>query len=601
MLCLIKTDLSVTVLLFICLISNKQELNMKKVNIASVLLLIFLNISYTFSQTKNSNIESKIEYFQQRNEAISLVKNEQWQEAIPILENLIEHYQNDADLFYVLGLSYYQVEQYQNAITALKKTLDLGGTILRGIPTGSAPSNDIMIKIAEAYAEDGDKSNAILWLRKGFAARYDEKPFLKGSSAFDSFNEDEDFLALFGNDTQKNITREETWARDLTYLEKRINELLYSPNHAISKTDLSKEILDIKTNIASLSDEQIIFKIIRLFGALGSGHNVIIPTSPNKGALKKLPVQFYQFNDGLFIVGAEEGFEKWIGYKVDLIENTPIEAALQKTNAVNARDNDMQTLWLGPYYLGLPDVLKGLGIIKNANQVTITLSDKEGKPEKVTMNPVAWQFTGFPILPKLKTENQPLFLSKTEDNYWSKTLPKHNVMYIQFNLVQQKEELTLMDFNLKLRENIKQSNSQNLILDLRFNAGGDGSIFPPMLKTLIEFEIINPKGKIFVLISRGTYSAAQNLLTEITKFTNAILVGEPSGSKPSFIGEAGWFKLPYSGLLGIVASQYHQTSKAEDHRKWIAPHIPVGLSSTDYFNGNDKALNVIMEVIKASK
>ena len=92
-----------------------------------------------------------------------------------------------------------------------------------------------------------------------------------------------------------------------------------------------------------------------------------------------------------------------------MIENTPIERALQKTNAVNARDNDMQILWLGPYYLGLPDVLKGLGIIENANQVTITLSDTNGKSEKLTMNPVSWNFTGFPVLPKLKTENQPLF------------------------------------------------------------------------------------------------------------------------------------------------------------------------------------------------
>jgi tetratricopeptide (TPR) repeat protein len=574
---------------------------MNSIKILSILFLFILNTSNTFSQTKDSNQKNTIEYFNQRNEAVSLVKNEKWQEAIPILENLTGFYQSDSDIFYLLGLSYYQVEQYQNAITALKKTLDLGGTILRGIPTGSAPSNDIMIKIAKAYAKDGDKNNAILWLQKGFASHYDEKPFLMGSSAFKSFNEDKAFLELFGNDTQKDITREETWSRDITYLEERINELLYSPNQAISKTDLSKEILDIKTNIASLSDEQIIFKIIRLFGSLGSGHNVILPTSPNKGALKKLPIQFYQFNDGLFIVDAKGGFEKWIGYRVDLIENTPIEEALQKTNAVNARDNDMQTLWLGPYYLGLPDVLKGLGIIKNANQVTITLSDVKGKSKKVTMNPISWKFTGFPKLPKLKTEIQPLSLSKTEDNYWSKTLPKHNAMYIQFNLVQQKKELTLLDFNLKLRENIKQSNTQNLILDLRFNSGGNGSIFPPMLKTLIEFEILNPNGKIFVLMGRGTFSAAQNLLTEITKFTNTILVGEPSGSRPNFIGESGWFKLPYSGLMGIVASQYHQTSKAEDNRKWIAPHIPISLSSTDYFTGNDRALNIITEVIKSDK
>jgi len=62
-----------------------------------------------------------------------------------------------------------------------------------------------------------------------------------------------------------------------------------------------------------------------------------------------------------------------------------------------------------------------------------------------------------------------------------------------------------------------------------------------------------------------------------------------------------WSKLPYSGLMGIVASQYHQTSKAEDHRKWIALHIPVTLSSTNYFNGNDKALNVVMKLIKTTE
>ena len=119
-----------------------------------------------------------------------------------------------------------------------------------------------------------------------------------------------------------------------------------------------------------------------------------------------------------------------------------------------------------------------------------------------------------------------------------------------------------------------------------------------MLKTVINFEVMNPKGKIFVIMGRETFSAAQNLLTDITKYTNPIIVGEPSGSKPNHIGEAGWFKLPYSGLMGLISTQFHQTSKAEDNRKWIVPHIPVSLSSTDYFTGNDQALNIIMEVIK---
>lgn len=570
---------------------------MKSIKTLSILLLVFLNITNIFSQTKNSNIESTIEYFHQRNEAVSLVKNKKWQESVTILKNLTRDYENDPDLFYLLGLSYYQIDQYQNAITALKKTLDLGGTILSDIPTGSAPSNDIMIKIAKAYAKDGDKNNAILWLRKGFASRYDEKPFLKGSSAFKNFSDDEDFLALFGVNNQPNITREESWSKDILYLEKRINELHYSPYHSISKTELSKEILNLKTNITSLSDEQIIVELMKIVGSLGNGHNLIIPTSPNKGALKKLPVQFYQFNDGLFIVDAEKGHEQWIGYKVELIENTPIEVALQKTNTVNAKDNDMQILWLGPYYLGLPDILKGLGIIKNSNQVNLTLSDVKGKSQKVAMSPVVWNFSDFPKMPKLKGNEQPIFLSKTEDPYWYKLIPENNSIYVQFNAVAQKKTQSFDDFNIELRSQISKNHTRNLILDLRHNHGGNGSILPPMLKTIINFEVMNPEGNVFVLMGRETFSAAQNLLTDITKYTNPILVGEPSGSKPNHIGEAGWFKLPYSGLMGLISTQFHQTSKAEDNRKWISPHIPISLSSTDYFNGNDKAFNVILEVM----
>lgn len=585
----------------ISLLIKKLESTMKNITITSIILLFLININYTFSQTKNNTIESPLEYIHHRNEAINLVKDEKWQESIEILKNLTSKYQNDADLFYLLGLSYYQVEKYQNAISALKETLDLGGTILKGIPTGSAPSNDIMIKIAKAYAEDGDKENALLWLQKGFASRYDEKPFLKGDPAFKNFNTDDEFLALFGNDNQTKITREETWAKDISYLEKRINELHYSPNHSISKTELSKEFQNLKTKIATLNDEQIVVELMKIVGSLGNGHNLIIPTSPKKGALKKLPVQFYQFNDGLFIVDAEIGFEKWIGHEVESIENTSTEEAIQKTNTINARDNDMQTLWLGPYYLGLPDVLKGLGIVENANQVTITLKDRNGKSQKVIMNPISWNFSGFPKMPKLKDHEQPLFLSKIEDPYWYKLTPENNSIYVQFNVVTQKKTQSLEDFNIELRSQISKNNIQHLILDLRHNHGGNGSILPPMLKTIINFEVMNPNGKVFVLMGRETYSAAQNLLTDITKYTNVILVGEPSGSKPNHIGEAGWFKLPYSGLMGLISTQFHQTSKAEDNRKWIAPHIPINVSSTDYFNGNDKALNIIIDIIKSDK
>jgi tetratricopeptide (TPR) repeat protein len=566
----------------------------------SAFLLILITTPMGYAQSTEDSIKSPIEYFNKRNKALSLAQSQNWLELTPIAENLTQHYQKDGDLFYILGLSYYETKHYQKAITALKQTLDLGGTILV-VPTGSRPSNDIMIKIAKAYGFDGDKENAMLWLKKGFASRYDEKFYLKEDPAFSAFHKDEDFQQLFGMGNQADITRTEAWTGDLNYLQKRIIEVHYDLDDVMTEEEFNTIFDELKASIDELSDEQILVEIMKIIGRLGTGHNFIIPTSSKVGALKRLPIQIYQFTDGMYIVDAEEGFEKWIGFKVEKIGDTSIEDALEKTNLVNARDNDMQTLWLGPYFLRMPDVLKGLGIIENEKQVTISVSDSKEKSQKLTMEPMSWNFTGFPITPPLKKESQPLYLSKMDNIFWYESILENQAIYIKFNSVQDKNDQSLKDFTLEIQNQIDQKKPQFLVLDLRHNYGGNGAIRNHMLKLLVKFEANNPEGKIFVLMGRATYSAAQNLLTEISTQTNAILVGEPSSSKPTFVGEAGWFQLPYIGLIGIAASQYHKSSEAEDFRKWIAPHIPVSLSSTDYFSGNDKALDIIMEVINTSE
>jgi len=207
----------------------------KSIISSSISLVVIFFMSNAFSQEVAHVVQDPLEYFLNRTKAISLAKNEKWQQLIPVAESLIQQYQKDGDIFYLLGLAYYETEKYQKAITALTNTLDLGGTVLSDIPTGSAPSNDIMIKIAKAYALNGDKSNSMIWLQKGFEARYDEKPFLKGNPAFRTFNEDNDFLKLFGYCDELDLTREKVWRCDIDYLSKRIIELHYKPYHHNSK------------------------------------------------------------------------------------------------------------------------------------------------------------------------------------------------------------------------------------------------------------------------------------------------------------------------------------------------------------------------------
>ena len=173
-----------------------------------------------------------------------------------------------------------------------------------------------------------------------------------------------------------------------------------------------------------------------------------------------------------------------------------------------------------------------------------------------------------------------------------------NYFYIQLNAVAQSKSQSLSQFSSEVRQKVKQSKITNVILDLRHNSGGNGSIVPPLTRALIHFVEQDADNKLFVIVDRNTFSAAHLLLADINRLTDAIIVGEPSGSRPNHLGEAGWFKLPYSGVWGIISSQYHQASKAEDHRIWIAPHLPVTQTSRSYFSGEDAAMVQILEAIQ---
>ncbi len=563
----------------------------------TILLFVFF-AQQLLAQDISQRIKSPSTYFQQRLEAIELYNSGQWEESKVVLKDILEQYQKDPDLYYLMGISMYETGNYQEAIDHFSNCLDLGGPSLLGTQVNSDPLNDVMVKIAQAYAKLGDKDNTIVWLKIAFAARYDEKPFLLGSPEFEAFSGDKVFLELFGVSSRENMSRTEAWEADLSYFERRVEQINYTFNMGTDRTKFTESVAQVKASISSLTDEELIVEIMKIVGNLGNGHNFIIPTTPTIGALKKLPIQLYQFSDGMIIVDANDDYNEWIGYEVESIGGMTIEEVLLRSNEVNSRDNDMQTLWLGPYYITLPDVLKGLGVIDNADKVNLSLKDSIGNTVELEIAPEAWNFTGFPKLPKLRGDQQPLFLSRMDEVYWSTLLPVHQAIYVQFNAVAEKEDQSLELFCEEWYTLSQENKVKSLILDLRHNQGGNGSLLPTMHQAVRKFVTMTPNGRVFVLAGRETFSAAQNLLTKLTEYANPIIVGEPSGSRPNHIGEAGWVRLPNSGLMAIISTQFHQTSRAEDQRKWIAPHMPVSLSSEDYFSGNDPALEEIKKLIQ---
>jgi hypothetical protein len=57
--------------------------------------------------------------------------------------------------------------------------------------------------------------------------------------------------------------------------------------------------------------------------------------------------------------------------------------------------------------------------------------------------------------------------------------------------------------------------------------------------------------------------------------------------------------MPATGTRANISSRWHQYAQWVDHRKYLAPHIPVEATSNDFVTGRDVVLEAILEVIRS--
>jgi tetratricopeptide (TPR) repeat protein len=97
-----------------------------------------------------------------------------------------------------------------------------------------------------------------------------------------------------------------------------------------------------------------------------------------------------------------------------------------------------------------------------------------------------------------------------------------------------------------------------------------------------------------VITGRRTFSAAQLLASELERHTQAVFVGEPTGSSPNHWGELGRLALPET-KLDVLYSRFRFSAEPGDRRPWIPPHVAAELTYADLANGHDPALAAIQQ------
>jgi hypothetical protein len=203
-------------------------------------------------------------------------------------------------------------------------------------------------------------------------------------------------------------------------------------------------------------------------------------------------------------------------------------------------------------------------------------------------------------LSALALEWAPLYLSKPDVYYWYEYLSRQHILYFQYNRSQEmKNGQSLKDFGEELLRAVKWSEVEVLVVDLRFNTGGNANLAMPLMKRL-QKKMTGKK--VFVITGRTTFSAGISHVAQWKQW-GARIVGEHVGDELDWWAEGGNVQLPNSKLTVHYSNGFHSYSTRDyPERKpyvldldldTLAPDFPVETTWADYLQGKDPAMELI--------
>ncbi len=384
------------------------------------------------------------------------------------------------------------------------------------------------------------------------------------------------------------------WREDLRFLAAEIARTHKNAFHAISREEFAKNVAALDARIPTMEDHQIVVEMMRLVASVGDGH-----TGVRWGMLAStgmLPVNFYVYDDGVFVQRAATEYANIVGGKVTKVGGVPTDEAIAKLTPYIWRDNEMGIKSAVPWYFASPKILHAVGLSGSKDVAEYTIA-KDGREVKVQIKPTGKLDDQFqpPVewaVARPASAPVPHYLKERHNNFRFENLESGKTFYIQFNAVQNKPDETVEAFFNRAYEAAEKSTAERLVLDLRQNGGGNNYLNLPVIIGAIKSRL-NVRGKFFVIIGRETFSAAMNTVNDLEKYTNATFVGEPTGASPNHYGDARNMTLLNSKLIVRASTLWWQDMDERDRRKWKAPDVAADLTSRAYKEGRDPAMEAI--------
>ena len=387
------------------------------------------------------------------------------------------------------------------------------------------------------------------------------------------------------------------WRSDLRRLVAEIERIHPNPYHRIPKSRFDSAVAVLDARIPSLTREQIIVGFAKLVASLGDGHTSLSPASAESGAhFGSYPVVYYRFADGLYVQGTDSAGAALLGGRVKRIGPLTAEQAMDTVGALVSNENPMWVRRWTPPLLARPEVLRALDIADERGRVAVTVErDDRDTTIQLDFSTLARPNGAGGLIwgdgwRRVQPKKTPLWLRNPDAGFWLQHLPDSRTLYVQYNQIADTDTESVAAFFQRVARFARGHPVDRFVLDLRLNGGGDNTLNPGVIRAILGSPTLSRPNSFFTLIGPTTFSAAQNLVNALERYTGTIFIGEPTGSRPNMYGDAVPVTLPRSGLTLHVSTVWWQDLDARDRRQWTAPAIAAAASAEDFRSGRDPAL-----------
>ena len=533
------------------------------------------------------------------NAAEEASQREDWAAIKTHLQPVVSQQIINGRMWQLLARAYYYTDDFEHALPAFERVFELR----QGIPSTAAYA------IAVSHARLGRNDQAMEWLERSVRLGLRSMDDAKTEEAFVALRSDPRFVRLFWTADVSSLPRDQGWRLDLDIIAAEVKRKAVHPfvtrerdrvewGARLSEEGFDSAVTRLKARVGQLTDVQVGIEIQRLLRQVGDGHTGAFPEGGRAVRPLNLPILGFQFEEGMYIVAAARPYDSLLGLRITAVDGRALPEITKALADLISRDNEQWIPQVLPYQLRNTSLLHALGLVRRADRVTLTLVDDRGETRAVPVQATDRDGNIWNTLPappdwvtvhgRLGTRT-PRYLRRMGDAYWFEHIPSERAVYFQYNKVGNAEKgESLQQFATRLAAFIDAHDVNKLIVDLRWNNGGNTFLNEAVLHALMRSPELAQPGRTVVIIGRRTFSAAMNL--------KPIFVGEPTGGKPTSPGDEVWSTLPYSGISFNVSDVLWQAGWPYDVRPWIAPHVHVPPRFADYKSGRDAALEAALAI-----